>query len=55
MGLGKAFLHELPCTQEVGSGLEDEDDGRQPGDGLRSNHVDPGDSVQEVAFERDGD
>ena len=53
--LGQPLLHDLAGPIDVGAGLEDQDDGRQPGDRLRADLVDARDTVEQVGLERDGD
>ena len=53
--LSQPLLHELPGAVDVGAGREHEHDRRQPRHGLRADHLDALDAVEEVGLERHRD
>ena len=53
--LGELLLHELARVHDVRAGLEEQDDRRLAGDGLRAQDADPGRPVEQVGLERDRD
>ena len=53
--LAHALGDQLARLHQIGAGLEDDDDGRQPGEGLGADALDPGHSVEEVLLHPEGD